>query len=260
MSPLVCFRYSARSNFIFRGASMSERYFIDAPPQESRATLHGDEARHLAKVMRAKPGDIVTLFDGDGSEYAARVATIGRDEVTLEVLSHERIDRESAVHLTLGVALPKGDRQKWLVEKCVELGVARLVPLSCQHGVALPGAGAISRLRRGVIEASKQCGRNVLMAIDEPQTFETFIGCFDDGCWRGLAHPGGRPLAESLAGADVNAPFVAAVGPEGGFSRDEIELGKEWRQVGLGKSILRVETAAIAIAASVSLLAAGGSR
>ena len=120
--------------------------------------------------MRATPGTQVTLFDGSGDEFAAAVDRVGRSEVELAILSRESINRELPFALTLGVALPKGDRQKWLVEKAVELGVARIVPLRTQRSVAQPVEQALVRLRRAVIEASKQCGRNRLLQIDPPQT------------------------------------------------------------------------------------------
>ena len=89
--------------------------------------------------MRAEPGSRVTLLDGSGRQWAAVVRRIGRSEVELAVGAAEPVDRELAVEVTLAVALPKGDRQKWLVEKAVELGVRRLVPLATARGVAQPG-------------------------------------------------------------------------------------------------------------------------
>ncbi len=109
---------------------MSDRYFIDQPISADRLTLSGAEAHHLIHVMRAAPGTRVTLFDGGGDECTAVVERIGRSEVELSILAREQIDRELPFGLTLGVALPKGDRQKWLVEKAVELGVTGIVPLA----------------------------------------------------------------------------------------------------------------------------------
>ena len=90
--------------------------------QSGTATVSGDEAHHLIHVMRAKSGTTVTLFSGDGMEYDAKVESVGRNTVRLMILSQRHVDRELAVELTLAVALPKGDRQKWLVEKAVEIG------------------------------------------------------------------------------------------------------------------------------------------
>src|SRR5262245_60455622 len=144
---------------------MSDRFFVDTPISGDRAMLIGDEARHLAAVMRAQVGDEVVLFDGSGAEFGARITGLKKNTVELVVLERREISRELPIPLTLAVALPKGDRQKWLVEKATELGVTRLVPLITERGVAQLVESALERLRRAVIEASKQCGRNKLMEI-----------------------------------------------------------------------------------------------
>src|SRR5688500_2920803 len=132
---------------------MSERFFSNQPISGDRAELTGDEARHLTSVMRAKIGDEVVLFDGSGEEFSATVTTIRKNAVELAIAERREISRELPFSLTLAVALPKGDRQKWLVEKATELGVTRIVPLSTERGVAQPVDSALDRLRRSVIEA-----------------------------------------------------------------------------------------------------------
>ncbi|HBO44877.1 MAG TPA: hypothetical protein DD670_13300, partial [Planctomycetaceae bacterium] len=96
---------------------MPDRYFVETRVTGSRALLTGNEARHLARVMRARKGDRVVLFDGTCHEYLAEVVELRRDEVELEVLDVVEVDRELPFRLHLAVALPKGDRQRWLVEK-----------------------------------------------------------------------------------------------------------------------------------------------
>ena len=116
---------------------MSQRFFVENPIGDApTARLVDAEAQHLAKVMRAKAGDEVTLFDGSGWEFTGRVSAVGRSTVDLEIVDRSQIDRELPHRLTLAVSLPKGDRQKVLVEKLVELGVTRLIPLDTQRGVA----------------------------------------------------------------------------------------------------------------------------
>ena len=226
---------------------MSERFFVEQPITGSTAELVDAEAQHLAKVMRAAVGDEVVLFDGSGAEFAAKVARIAKIAVTLEVVERREINREPRVELTLAVALPKGERQKWLVEKLTELGAARLVPLITERGVAQPVDAAIARLRRAVIEASKQCERNRLMEIAPPrEAFEYFAA--DLPGMKLIAEPGGEQLG-ALA-QDVSQ-LAVAIGPEGGFTPAELKAAMEnrWRPVTLGRSILRIETAAIAVAA-----------
>jgi len=227
---------------------MSERFFLAAPPEAGRATLSGDEARHLARVLRAKVGDLVRVFDGSGGEWSARVTQIGRDAVALDIGDVVPATPQATRAVTLAVALPKGDRQKWLVEKLTELGVERLVPLVTERGVAEATESARARLERGVVEACKQCGRNTLMEIAEPATLEALATRHPDAL-RLVAQPGGRPLAEGI-GRD-HREIVAAVGPEGGFTPDEISAAERcgFERVSLGPHILRIETAAIALAA-----------
>jgi len=230
---------------------MADRYFSEQPITADRATLDGSEAHHLIHVLRAKPGGRVTLFDGSGAEFVAEIAKTLRSSVELDILERNEIDRELPFELTIGVALPKGDRQRWLVEKAVELGVSRIVPLRTARSVAQPVDKALSRLRRSVIEASKQCGRNRLMAIEPAQDWSAFVTAEAGAAVRLLAHPGHDeklPLRQMFGGA------MLAVGPEGGFIDDEVQLAIEagWRTVSLGPRILRIETAAIILAAIVS--------
>ena len=226
---------------------MSERFFVEQPITGSTVELVEAEAQHLAKVMRAAVGDEVVLFDGSGAEFAAKVARIAKSAVTLEVVERREINREPRVELTLAVALPKGERQKWLVEKLTELGASRLVPLITERGVAEPVDAAIARLRRAVIEASKQCGRNRLMEIAPPREALEYFAADSLGM-KLIAEPGGEQLG-SLA-PDVTQ-LTVVIGPEGGFTPAELKsaLERHWRPVSLGRSILRIETAAIAVAA-----------
>ncbi len=236
---------------------MSNRFFVETPITGDRASLVGAEAHHATHVMRARVGSEFVLFDGTGAEFAARVVKIGRKAVDLDVLSRREVDRESPRAVTLGVALPKDQRQRWLIEKAVELGVARVVPLATERGVAQPQDKAIERLRRAVVEASKQCGRNRLMEVATPLAVADFARTAPPDARRLIAHPGaGRTrLSNALSGAGA---VYFAVGPEGGFSEQEIATmtAAGWQAIGLGPRILRIETAALALAAmsQVSLL------
>lgn len=254
---------------------MSERFFSASPIVAPAVTLDGVEAHHLLHVMRAAVGDTVTLFDGRGAEFSAVVESLARSAVTLRITQRREIDRELPISLTVGVALPKGDRQRWLVEKLTELGVAALVPLETERGVAQPAAAALERLRRAVIEACKQCGRNRLMTISEPQPWGEWLSgelrtpvcptALDalaaGGVRRLVAHPGGLPLSQ--IGVAHLLPTMLAIGPEGGFTGSEVAAARAaaWQVVDLGPRILRVETAAIALAAGVALVVpqSGGS-
>lgn len=240
---------------------MADRYYVETPIDGPQACLTGAEAHHLAHVMRAKPGTEVTLFDGRGAQFSARVERVGRSEIELAILVRSEISKEMTTLVTLGVALPKGDRQRWLVEKAVELGVARLVPLETDRSDRESPTGS-ERLRRAVIEASKQCGRNRLMEIATPQRLPDFLAAPFPGepsseDRRLLAQPGAPDCRELLTALTpgVTGRIALVVGPEGGFREAELvrAIAPGWQPVGLGPRILRIETAAIALAAIVMI-------
>ncbi|MCK4685255.1 MAG: 16S rRNA (uracil(1498)-N(3))-methyltransferase [Pirellulales bacterium] len=226
---------------------MSHRFFLSQTPTEDTARLEGDEARHLARVMRAKTGDTVELFDGQGTSWTATVQAIQRNHVSLRL---DQKQSETIYHkpiITLAVALPKGDRQKWLIEKITELGTDSLVPLTTTRSVAEPTAAAISRLQRGVIESCKQSGRNRLLEITQPQSLHNLLTT-SSASLRILACPDGTPMQSILLKPIDN--ILIAIGPEGGFTDDEIRTANAsgFAQMSLCQNILRIETAAIAAA------------
>lgn len=242
---------------------MADRYFVEHRIETERIVLGPPEGHHLARVMRAQPGDAVTLFDGSGAEFDATIVRIVRDQVELTVGERREVDRELRMRLLLAVALPKGDRQKWLVEKAVEQGVASLVPLRTERGVAQPADSALARLRRAVIEASKQCGRNRLMEIAEPEKWSEFAARDSRETLRLIAQPGATQSISAACRTDGSSQaarqreICIAVGPEGGFSDQEfnLALAHGWQGVSLGRRILRVETACLVLAAVVATLA-----
>jgi 16S rRNA (uracil1498-N3)-methyltransferase len=227
---------------------MSERFYIPAPPVAGRVSLGGDEARHLARVMRAKVGDEVALFDGCGRSWPSRVVAVGRGTVELAAGEPSESPPRPGATLTLAVALPKGDRQKWLIEKLTELGVDMLVPLLTERGVAEATPAAIERLRRGVIEACKQCGRDRLMEIGPPVTVAEIVAARPSHAIGLVADPAGGPLE---AGWQQAPAVIGLVGPEGGFTAAELAAADAagWRRITLGHYVLRTETAAVALAA-----------
>ncbi|MBI2825434.1 MAG: 16S rRNA (uracil(1498)-N(3))-methyltransferase [Planctomycetia bacterium] len=237
---------------------MGHRYYVETPIAGRQATLLGAEAHHLVHVMRATPGKRVVVFDGSGGEFVAEVERVDRGSVQLALLSQQEIDREAKLDVVAGVSLPKGERQRWLVEKLVELGVRRFVPLVTERGVAQPAAAAIERLRRAVIEGSKQCGRNRLMEIATPARWRDYVrDAASDGC-RLVACPAASATAWDAIRSAVIPPggaFAFAVGPEGGLTDEEMATAQQagWKAVSLAPRILRVETAAVLLAAAACL-------
>ena len=230
------------------------RFFSENPIETVSVELSGTEHQHMTKVMRLSVGDEVILFDGHGKEFAATIDRIGRQSTSLTITDTKDIDRELPFELDLGVALPKGDRQQMLVEKAVELGVTSVTPLITQRGVAQPGAKAMQRIVRWIVGASKQSRRNRLMQVKSPQSIEQFFAVGSSlPTKRLIAHPDGQASLSEITG-DLQAGdcrIQIAIGPEGGFTEDEVELAQrnDAIPVQLGPRILRIETAAIASAA-----------
>lgn len=261
---------------------MTARFFVSSPLDGDRAVLTDAEAHHLLHVLRADVGDEVVIFDGSGVECTARVVKKSRSTVDLEIVERRTADRELGRRIELAAPLPKGDRQRWLIEKAVELGVARFIPLTTARSVSRPEPQALERLRRAVVEASKQCRRNRLMEIAAPVAANDYFQEPADDAIRWLAHlptsppagcvaddpeesPGG-PSTSSLAVLAVErrraaeeqstAPVRLAIGPEGGWTDEEAALAESlgWTVVGLGATILRLETAALALVARFAVL------
>src|SRR3954447_2358926 len=197
---------------------MSERFFSPHPITAGCMMLDGPEAHHLLHVMRASVGDEVILFDDTGAEFKATIETLRRADAELRIVERREVNRELPFALVVGVALPKGDRQKWLVEKLTEFGVTTLVPLVTERCVAHPPAAALERLRRSIIEAAKQCGRNRLMKIAEPQSWNDWIASVNGpdpqsairnprpeiANRRLIADPNGLPLSEFDASQPIH--------------------------------------------------------
>jgi 16S rRNA (uracil1498-N3)-methyltransferase len=169
---------------------------------------------------------------------------VSKGNVLLEITSRRDAARERRSRLELAVAMPKGDRADWLVEKLTELGVARLIPLRTQRSVVRPGAGKLDRWRRIVVAASKQCGRNQLMEIAPLTDWPRLVSDPNLPRRRLIVDPDG-PAATWYA-----SELIAAIGPEGGWTDEELALANDagWQRVGLGPRILRIETAAIVCA------------
>lgn len=151
------------------------RFYLRSLPPSGQIGLSPDDARHAQSVLRLKIGDQVQLFNGLGLEATGEIVSLGRAEVQVDIANALAVSRELDNKLELVVALPKGDRQKQLIDLLVQLGVDQLTPLECERAVAQPTSNAIERLQRAVIESSKQCGRNQLMRIDQPTKISQLV-------------------------------------------------------------------------------------
>ncbi|HQR07807.1 MAG TPA: RsmE family RNA methyltransferase [Gemmatales bacterium] len=224
---------------------MSDRFYVAEPLQRGPMSIIGPEAHHIAQVLRLQSGDEIVLFNGDGREYPARLELVKKSHLEVEVLDELTISKEAVREITVACPLPKGDRATFLIEKLTELGVAHYVPLRTARSVVHPGGGKLEKLQRQVIEASKQCGRNVLMTIEPMMEWDNLVQQSFAGV-RWIADASGTPSS-----ALANQPIFIALGPEGGWIPEELSQARQhqWQVVSLGKSILRIETATIAAAA-----------
>lgn len=232
---------------------MADRFYCPDPPKEGRITLRDDEARHLARVRRVAVGESVELFDGAGTVHRAIVGRIDKSLVDLDIIESASFDRSTPIGLTLAIAAPKGDRLDWLVEKATEIGVSRLALIATERSVVDPGQAKLKRLRRTIVEASKQCGRNRLMELSSDVKWADLIETTSAAETRLAAHPGGVAPRFWPRPAEGGAATIG-VGPEGGFTRDEIDRAAAagWIIVSTGQSLLRIETAGI-VASSMIL-------
>ena len=232
---------------------MADRFYCPGPWPGSKVQLFDDEARHLSKVRRVPVGELVTLFDGLGRSTVAKVDEIGRDRIELTLVEDSGSDKALDGPFVLATAVPKGDRFDWLVEKATELGVTRLIPLITARSVVDPRSGKLDRLRRLIIEASKQSGRSRLMDLGPPTSWAQWVSQAMTGvetCF--FAHPSGsREMGDPRP--DLSLGIGLAIGPEGGFTDEEVEAAQHarHRMIGLGPTILRVETAALAATVAV---------
>ncbi len=220
------------------------------------------EVRHISKVLRLGPGDRVSLFDGEGKEYPARISRISGDQACFTLLPEPTPNsRESSLRIILGAALLRSAKFEFLLQKSTELGVADIAPFYSRHVVPKfqesHAGNRQTRWEKIVSEAAKQCGRAGIPRIHPPRTFEEILTAdFGDAVKIFLWE---RERAESHFPSfkTHSAAAFALVGPEGGFSEDEANLAKAagFQPVHLGPRILRAETAGIIIVGLLQFLA-----
>lgn len=215
------------------------------------AIITGEDAKHIGTVLRMKAGELAVLCDGEGEDCLCRITAINKDFVEFEMLDRQRNEAEPSVFVTLYQCLPKGDKMDLIVQKAVELGVGRIVPVLSKRCVSRPDeksfAKKIQRWQKIAEEAAKQCGRGKIPEICEGRDFKVAVREYSQNKKGILFYEcGGVQLSEIVdKSADELGIFV---GSEGGFEAEEAELAQEHGIVcaTLGKRILRCETAPLA--------------
>jgi 16S rRNA (uracil1498-N3)-methyltransferase len=220
-----------------------------------RVTFDADESRHLARVLRLRPGDSVIATDGAGRDYTVRLDRVG-EAASGTVLAEEAGAPPSPLAITLVQGVPKGDKMEAIVRAVTELGVARVRPALCQRTVVrLEAARWRDRARRWqrvAREAAKQSGRAVIPEVEPPRPLDEWLAAAEPAdlrlcLWEG----GGSPLGRLLDGAGTPRSALVVVGPEGGLAPAEVAAaeGRGLTLASLGTRILRAETAGPAVVA-----------
>jgi 16S rRNA (uracil1498-N3)-methyltransferase len=225
---------------------MTRRRWIADTRTDTTATLTGEQAVHLARVLRAQPGQIFDVV-ADGFLHRAEIVSANEDAVVFTL--HEELEAEAALPVHLLMAVFKFDHMEWGIEKATELGAARITPVIARRTekhLALASAKRVERWRRIVLEAAKQSRRTDVPVVDEPVALKLALGSVTAGTKLLFAE---TEQENSLISGLSDAESVAlAIGPEGGWAPEEMALFSEsgWKHVTLGPRILRAETAAIA--------------
>jgi 16S rRNA (uracil1498-N3)-methyltransferase len=235
------------------------RFYVDAPLRAGAScTLPEDSAHHAIHVMRLREADEAILFNGRGGEYAARVASIQRLHITLDVLEHRSLERESPLQVALVQGVSSSDRMDYTVRKAVELGVASIYPVLATRSVARPkGERADNRRahwQKVAISACEQCGRNKIPHVHALTSLADYLLGPTEDSFRILLSP--RSDLRLSKAVEGRSSFVLAAGPEAGFDADEETAfaAAGFTPLKLGPRVLRTETAALAALAALSAL------
>ena len=220
-----------------------------------KVLLSGDEAKHMLRVLRMREGDEVLLINGEGEECAAVITGTGDDSVELSITDRKACAAEPAVAVTLFQCLPKQGKMEVIIQKCVELGVHRIVPVYSRRCVVKPDGrdSKLTRWNRVSQEAAKQCGRAFIPEVDEVMQMSRLDLSAFDLVLLAYENESVRSLKTALKECDCVRTIAILIGPEGGFEPAEVETitAGGGVTVSLGSRILRTETAGMAMLAQI---------
>lgn len=237
------------------------RFFVDRSAiMGDTVSIVGDDSRHIARSLRMAVGDVVELSDGEGMDYVATLTYIRDEECRLEITKSEPSKKESPIEITLFMAMPKGDKLEYIVQKAVELGASRIIPFESERCIKRPAPDKVAkltdRLNRIATEAAKQCGRARLPKVLPMVKFSEVSSSVSDFdltlfCYEAEA---AVSIKEALTRSAIPKTIAVIVGAEGGFSQSEADslVNGGATSVTLGKRILRCETAPDYALASIS--------
>ena len=234
-----------------------QKLFVDEVNGE-KILLDGESARHIAKSLRMRVGDMLTVTDGKGIDYGCQISAIDRESVELKICYEKPNTSEPSCRVTIYQGIPKGQKLEDIIQKCVELGVSEIVPTLTARCVSRPdeksAAKKIQRYQKIALEASQQSGRGIVPKISEIKTLSQAIENDDSELKIVFYEGGGKPLR------DIISPEVKSIsiyiGPEGGFEHSEVEAVENagGLRATLVKRILRTQTAPVAALTGIMLL------
>jgi 16S rRNA (uracil1498-N3)-methyltransferase len=223
-------------------------YLSNTHSINNQISITADKARYLASVLRCKEGDALVIFNGAGNCFKTKISKVGKKEVIADVLEKFPCNFESPVNITLVQSLLKGEKMDLVIQKTTELGVREIVPVVTERSQLRETRKAI-RWQKIAEEASRQSGRSVIPVVHEPVFFQDI---FTGNDLKGFIfyEEGVERFSDAVSSfiSHPSSSLFIVIGPEGGFTKEEVELAKEKGLVvaSLGKRILRAETAAIA--------------
>lgn len=226
----------------------------------STIALPNEVAHHAVRVLRLKPGTPICLFNGTGGHYDATLHSEGKAAYA-HIGTFHNPPRELQGNITLVQGMASGDKMDWIIEKAVELGVNRVVPITAQRSVLQLGGERLTKRmahwQRVICSASEQCGRNLLMQLDSPVSLQAYLKTLttQTDCLPLFCHPDAeQTLAQALHSRPQSITLL--VGPEGGWSDEEQGLvsGTTLQAVRFGPRVLRTETAGLALTAACTAL------
>lgn len=228
------------------------RCHVDLPlPLGGTVVLPESAATHLVRVLRLRQGDDCVLFNGDGNDRNARISTVGKREVAVEILSCDPVENESPLRVILIQGIARGEKMDLILQKATELGVAAFVPVLAERTeVKLDAERTEKRMvhwHNVIASACEQSGRARLPALAPPTALADAAAALDEACMKLTLDPQGELALASLAIAQP-ATVAVAIGPEGGWSPRDREVLRTAGFLGLrlGPRVLRTETAGLA--------------
>ncbi|RJR07187.1 16S rRNA (uracil(1498)-N(3))-methyltransferase [Candidatus Parcubacteria bacterium] len=242
---------------------MSLRIFV--PPEDivkkEGIKLNADKSHYLISVLRCKKGDAISVIDGKGKAYEAEVAEIAKKHVFINIVRETALDTESPLNLILCQGILKGEKMDLVIQKTAELGIKEIIPLITERCI-VKETRKVKRWQKIAEEAAEQCGRTVIPTIHEPVEFRLLFTVHCSQQMNGFIfwEEGGLSLKDAILKLAIHPsaypPIYLFVGPEGGFTAEEVKLSEEHGLIRttLGKRVLRAETAAIVSVALVQFL------